>query len=548
MKQKIRISHLTFPLKHEMSDIEKKVQKKLKVSRQDMMSVEIIKQSVDARRKAEIHYEYTVDVCLTEAWMCQLAQKGAERRFPWLRDKNISLVTPKVYRLPPPGRIPLKHRPVVIGSGPAGLFCAYVLALQGYCPLILERGADVDQRTADVEKFWDTGELDTSSNVQFGEGGAGTFSDGKLNTLVKDKYGRSRFVLETFVKFGAPEDILYVNKPHIGTDVLKQVLKRMRSAMTELGAEYRFHACVTDFSVKESALWGVIINDHEFLPADAVVLAPGHSARDTFQQLKQRQIPMEAKPFAVGFRVEHPQDMIQMAQFRTTDRAYLPAAIYKVTSHASDGRGVYSFCMCPGGYVVNASSEEERCVVNGMSYHDRGSANANSAMIITVSPEDFDSGDVLAGVEFQRSLEHRAYEAGAGSVPQQLFGDFEQDRTSKSCGSFPSCLKGKGTWTNLRGILPENLNRAFLEGMHQCGFVIEGFDRQDAILSGVETRTSSPVRILRNEGMESEIAGLYPCGEGAGYAGGIMSAAMDGLKVAEAMIEKHRSVQKWQQN
>lgn len=431
------------------------------------------------------------------------------------------------------------HPPVIVGSGPAGLFAAYELAAHGYAPLVIERGRDVEQRTKDVEAFWASGSLRKNSNVQFGEGGAGTFSDGKLNTLVKDVAGRNRHVLELFVKAGAPKEILYVNKPHIGTDILKKVVKSLREEIIGMGGTVAFETQLTGIQVKNGALRAIEVNGERWIETEILILAIGHSARDTFEMLEQTGIHMEAKSFAVGMRVEHPQKMIDECQYKGADMRYLPTASYKLTTNLDNGRGVYSFCMCPGGYVVNASSEEGLLAVNGMSYHDRAGANANSAIIVSVTPEDYPGEGPLKGVAFQRELERRAYRIGRGRIPQQLFGDFERNQISEDYGAFSSAAKGRTTFANLREIFPEEISRSFIEGMHRFAKYIPEYDREDAVLSAVESRTSSPVRISRNEAFESNIAGVYPGGEGAGYAGGIMSAAMDGLKVAEAVAAKY---------
>ena len=385
--------------------------------------------------------------------------------------------------------------------------------------------------------------------MQFGEGGAGTFSDGKLNTLVKDASGRNREVLRLLVEFGADPSILYVNKPHIGTDVLSRIVKAMGREIADLGGQVRFSSRVTDFIVEQGRLKAVMVNGNERIDTEALVPAIGHSARDTFEVLLDRGIPMEAKAFAVGLRVQHPQKLINQSQYGMEECRELGPASYKVTRQTAEGRGVYSFCMCPGGYVVNASSERGRLAVNGMSYSDRGGSNANSAIIVSVTPEDFKADairhgvlkdadgkeDVLSGVRFQERLEERAWKLGNGKIPQQLFGDYCKNRPSVSYGAFESTTKGDSVLCNLRGLLPEELEESFIEGMHHFSRAIPEFDREDAILSGVESRTSSPVRIVRDESFQSNIRGIYPCGEGAGYAGGIMSAAMDGLKVAEAI-------------
>lgn len=527
-KMRVRISQIKVPVNHQIQDVVKKACKKIRISESELTDYEIVKKSIDARKKEQLQYIYSVDLVL----------KGNQKLK--VKDKDVAVVEKTTYQHPTLGDESLCHAPVVIGAGPAGLFCAYLLASHGFCPIVLERGKSVEERKVDVEYFWKTGVLNTQSNVQFGEGGAGTFSDGKLNTVVKDKFGRNRMVLETFVKFGAPEDILYNNKPHIGTDVLFDVIKNMRQEIMNLGGNFLFSSCVTDFTIKDQKLIELVVNNIESLQCNVAVLATGHSARDTFETLHEKQLSMEAKPFAVGFRVEHPQQMINENQYHTDDMTYLPVADYKVTYHATNGRAVYSFCMCPGGYVVNASSEEKMLAVNGMSYRARDSKNANSAIIVSVTPEDFGSTHPLSGVQFQRQIEKAAYNLCEGKVPQQLFEDFESNQTSKNYGEFESCVKGQADFANLRSILPEELNQAFCEGIHSFGNKIQGFDRPDAILSAIESRTSSPVRMYRDEHCESNISGLYPCGEGAGYAGGITSAAMDGLKVAEEIIRKYK--------
>ena len=420
--------------------------------------------------------------------------------------------------------------------GPAGLFCGLALARKGYRPILLERGEDVDTRTERVAKFWKTGELNPSSNVQFGEGGAGTFSDGKLNTLVKDTFGRNREVLRILTEFGADPSICYANKPHIGTDVLSHIVKSIRQEIENLGGQIRFLSQVTDFEITEGKLAAVIVNGTERIPVQAAVAAIGHSARDTFEILYEKQVSMEAKPFAVGFRIQHPQTMINESQYGMTECKELGPASYKLTAQTSCGRGVYSFCMCPGGYVVNASSEEGRLAVNGMSYSGRDGKNANSAIIVAVTPDDFAGKDPLAGVRFQEMLEERAFAIGKGRIPQQLFGDYCSNRASGSYGAFESAAKGACVLGNLRGLLPQALEESFIEGMHAFSRRIPAFDREDAILSGVESRTSSPVRLVRDPKLLWLQAASIRCGEGAGYAGGIMSAAMDGLKVAEAIM------------
>lgn len=516
----------------------KKAAKILGIQPAEISSLEILKHSIDARKKPQLFQVYTVGITLTNP-------QSEVRVVKRCKNKQVTIYAPHPYLFPSSvravlPRATLPFRPVVIGTGPAGLFCGYMLAKHGYQPILLERGFDVDTRTKDVEAYWNGGRLNPESNVQFGEGGAGTFSDGKLNTLVKDQYGRNKEVLRIFVEFGAPEHILYESKPHIGTDILKQVVVRMRNFIIENGGEVRFGAKVTGFMVNEGALCGVEVNHCEQIETTRAVLAIGHSARDTFTYLNEIQVPMEAKAFAVGMRVEHPQHKINACMYGEEQGRRLPAAPYKLTAKTSTGRGVYSFCMCPGGFVVDASSEPGQIAVNGMSYANRGGSHANSAIIVQVTPEDFEAEGALAGVEFQRSLEKKAYQLGNGSVPVQYYGDYVRNSPSESqTDREKPCIKGKYKLTNLRGLLPSACETAFLEGMEQFDRIIPGFAAEDAILSGIESRTSSPVRIHRDDTLQSPaIKGLYPCGEGAGYAGGITSAAMDGILIAETIAQE----------
>lgn len=531
----LRINQIKLLPGHTDADLKKTILHTLKISEKELLDYKISRQSVDARKKSNVVYVYTIDVEVSEEE--QILQKLKNR---------VQKISEKPYKIPEHGKEPLNFRPVIAGAGPAGLFCAYLLAQEGYRPILLERGAPVEVRHKDVEEFWQTGRLNPQSNVQFGEGGAGTFSDGKLNTLVKDKFGRNRYVLETFVYFGAPERILYEQKPHIGTDILIHVIKNMREAIIELGGEVRFQAQVTNLETENKAdshsLKSILINETEHMQTEILVLAIGHSARDTFRMLAECKIPIRPKAFAVGVRIEHPQQMIQKAQYGSEFADVLPPAAYKLAENLENGRGVYTFCMCPGGYVVNASSEQNRLAVNGMSYHDRSGANANSAVIVTVTPEDFGSDEPLAGVEFQRRLEKAAFVNGDGCVPVQCFGDFCKNEKTEQLGTIVPQIKGQWKLANVRSIFPEELARSLEQGIRQMDQKIHGFARADAILSGVESRTSSPIRIIRNENMESSIGGIYPCGEGAGYAGGITSAAMDGMKTAEAVIQRYSAM------
>ena len=509
--------------------IKKGIAKKVNVPVYDIEYYTIIRQSLDARDKNEIFYVYEVDAKIKNE--IKILNKNL---------KDVSPFTSRKYEITEFGTIPLKKRPVIIGSGPAGLFAAYLLAEHGYHPLIIERGEPVEKRVETVEYFWKTGKLNENSNVQFGEGGAGTFSDGKLNTLVKDKMNRGRKVFETFISCGAPEEIIYDYKPHIGTDILRKVIKNLRKKIIEMGGEFCYNSCFTNIVIQNERITQIEINNQEKIDTDILVLAIGHSARDTFQMLYEKGILMEAKPFAVGFRVSHSQEMIDKEQYGEKYKKFLTKAPYKLTYTATNNRGVYSFCMCPGGYVVNASSEKGFLAINGMSNYKRESENANSAIVVTISPNDFGTNP-LDGVSFQRQLEKKAFEIGKGKIPVQLLKDYQKNEPTKKIGKIKPIFKGEYTLTNLNVLLPEYLNESIKESFEAFGKKIKGFDQPDTILAGIESRTSSPVRIIRNEGLESNIKGVYPCGEGAGYAGGITSAAIDGIKVAEQIIKKYKN-------
>ncbi len=578
----IRISQIKLPCGHSRGALEEKIRKTLRMGSRNL-NFSIVRHSIDARKKPQLLDIFTVDVV---TGMKPSEEQSLIRR---LKNKNIAASPATVYRFPDSGSEVLRHRPVIIGAGPAGLFCALFLSEHGYRPIVIERGSRMEERTADVLRYWETGVLNPLSNVQFGEGGAGTFSDGKLNTQINDKTGRSNEVLRIFARNGAPESILYESKPHIGTDRLREVIPLIRRKIEAAGGQVCFNTVCTGFvfdhEKHEAAgpagsadaaeltgsdyvrrLKGIYIRktgdnagDPVFLPADAVVLAIGHSARDTMEEIFREGIPMEQKQFAVGFRLAHPQSVIDESQYGISDPARiaglgLSASPYKVTARASSGRGVYSFCMCPGGYIVNASSEEGHVCVNGMSDEQRDSGWANSAIVITVGQEEFGSSDVLAGMRFQRSLEKKAFLMGKGAVPVQTYAGFRDSFRALS-GAGEMCApdsqnsfsapwaKGRCVSAPLHTLLPEDLTSDFIEGMEQFGRKIHGFDGPQAIVAGIESRTSSPVRITRGSTLESTgAAGLYPCGEGAGYAGGIMSAAMDGMRVAEAIASRFAPV------
>lgn len=531
----IRISQIKIPYessKDEQSILISKIAKKLNIAKEEITSFSIVKKSIDGREKPDIYFVYSVDVTL----------ENEGKLKPKVFGKDISKITKTKYNYKPSKPVEMTGKTVVVGMGPAGLFCGYFLSLNGYKPLIIERGKKVEDRLMDVEKFWETGILNTESNVQFGEGGAGTFSDGKLNTMVKDKLGRNKLVLETFVKHGAPMEITYVNKPHIGTDVLSKVVANMRNAILENGGEIRFETKLTDIIVDGGKVSEIIVNDNEHISVDNLVLALGHSARDTFKMLYDKKLHMEPKAFAVGVRMEHKQALIDDAMYGMNHKdsvdGLLGAADYKLTAHASNGRSVYSFCMCPGGYVVNASSEEGMLAVNGMSYSKRDSENANSAIIVSVTPEDFEDNHPLSGIEFQRKLEKAAFNAGNGKIPVQTYGDFKKGVKSTEFSTVTPVTKGNVEFADINTVLPESLCDALKECIPVFGKTIKGFDDDGALLLGVESRTSSPLRITRDNELNANIKGIYPCGEGAGYAGGITSAAMDGIRVFEAITSE----------
>lgn len=516
----------------EMSVIKKYIEKKLKIKADDIRNIEILKKSVDARKKEQLSFVYQLDIeCDNEKKIVSRYKKNdvsLKEKKTIIRKINDN-ITPEN-----------KGQTVIAGFGPAGIFAAYELAKSGYKPIVIERGLDVENRKKTVEKFWNTGELDTECNVSFGEGGAGTFSDGKLNTMVKDRFGYNRKVLETFVRFGAPKEILYLQKPHIGTDKLADVVKNMRLEIERLGGEVRFGVRLDSINTEKEnetqKIVSVNVTDRESsqkqeIKCEKLILAIGHSARDTFISLHESDVEMQQKSFAIGVRVEHLQEMIGRNQYGDMYKI-LPTADYKLTHQTKDGRGVYSFCMCPGGYVVNASSQKGMLAVNGMSNYLRDSKNANSAMVVTVGPEDYESDDVLAGMRFQQKWEKKAYEAAGGKIPVQLFGDFKKDRVSSEFGEVIPETKGEYAFANVRKIIPESVASSIEEGITAFEKKIKGYSRDDTLLLGIESRTSSPVKILRDESMQSNIRGIYPCGEGAGYAGGITSAAMDGIKIA----------------
>lgn len=530
-----------------IEELRKKIAEILRIQESEIQQIKILKKSIDARKKPQIYYSYSV------AFECGQEQKVLQKN---RKDKNLSVYVPQpsLEDMVPKLNKETRERVVIVGTGPAGLLCGYYLALCGRKPLLIERGAPMWERVGKVSAFWKDGILDPDTNVSFGEGGAGTFSDGKLNTGVKDKTGKKKFILDTFIRHGAPEEIGYLSKPHIGTDELRGVIQSMGETIRQSGGTYRFHTRLTGFRYVEEEsgpgqkqLRAVVVENErgemEEIPCDKCVLAIGHSARDTFSMLYEDGTAMEQKPFAVGVRVEHPQRSINKVQYGVEDPR-LPAADYKLTGKTSDGRGVYSFCMCPGGYVVNASTEPGGTVVNGMSDHARDSAHANSAIVVTVDKGDFGSDDVLSGVAFQRRLEEKTWQTGRGMIPVQRYGDFIKGVATTELNHGSPVTKGKFVLADVKKILPSYISNGIMEGMKQFGQKITDFDAEETLVLGTETRTSSPVRILRNHEFESENRrGIYPCGEGAGYAGGIMSAAMDGLRVALQIVSERNNQQ-----
>ncbi len=532
----IRITEIKLPLEHESSDIQAAIIKKLGINTADLLDYSIFKRGVDARKANAILLAYTVDVTV----------QGEAKILAKLRkDPHVKVAPDTSYHFVAQAPSGLKNRPIIIGLGPSGLFAALILAQSGFKPLVLERGKAVRERTKDTFNFWRKSKLNTESNVQFGEGGAGTFSDGKLYSQIKDPKHYGRKVLNEFVIAGAPEEILYVSHPHIGTFRLVSMVEKMRETIIALGGEIRFESRVDDIEIApntegQSQVQAVVLQNGQRITTNHLVLAVGHSARDTFEMIYKRGIYIEAKPFSIGFRIEHPQSLIDSARHGpNAQHPILGAADYKLVHHASNGRSVYSFCMCPGGTVVASASEANCVVTNGMSQYSRNERNANAGIVVGITPDIDFPGHPLAGMELQRKWEHQAFLLGGSTyqAPGQLIGDFLVNKPSTQFGEVMPSYTPSVHLTNLDNALPEYVISAIREAIPQFAKQIKGFDLPDGILTGVETRTSSPIRIKRNDDDLQSIntKGLYPTGEGAGYAGGILSAGVDGIRVAEAV-------------
>ncbi len=535
----IRIDEILLTLDEEESVLAVKIAKILGVNEKEIVRYGIARRAVDSRKKENIFFVYSVNVELRnpQNYLSRQRRFSSTMKKKALRHK-VRWQEPYVYEIKK--AVPdCSRRPIVIGAGPSGLFCALVLAQAGLKPLVVERGQDVDARVEDVKAFFSKGEFNANSNVQFGEGGAGTFSDGKLHTNVKDS--RTKYIFDQLITAGAPKRIGTDAHPHIGTDKLRAVVKNLRKKIVGLGGEVKFNTCLTDIETDNSKVVAVTFNEQQKVLADNIVVAIGHSARDTYQMFYEKKLEMQAKSFSVGLRIEHPADLINKSQYgKYYDHPKLPTARYKLVAHLKGKRSVYTFCMCPGGFVVAASSEKGMVVVNGMSAYAQRGKNSNSALLVNVTPDDFESDHPLAGVEFQRTWERAAFVSGGKDyrAPAQLVGDFLKGLPSEKIGSVAPTYKPGVVMTSLAGCLPDYVIESIKSALPVLDRKIRGFAQEDALLVGVETRSSAPVKFVRNEGLQSNIAGIYPAGEGAGYAGGIVSAAIDGMKAAESIISK----------
>ena len=513
-------------MKNDMDELLDKISKELKIQKEDILEYKIVKKSLDARGKPKLIFVIDTDVKLKDESKIKFSDKVF---IPSNEDYNYEIS----------GSKKLDNDIVVVGAGPAGLFSAYMLLLYGYKVTIIDRGKEIDERTKDVENFWNNNILNPESNVIYGEGGAGTFSDGKLNTLIKDKNNYCKKVFEIFVENGAPEEIMYDYKPHIGSDKLKSVIKNMHKKMEDMGGKFLFNTCLTNINFKNNKLVSIEVNNKDIINTDVLVLAIGHSPEDTFKMLYDKNIEMTSKPFAVGIRIQHKQKDINYSQLGSEFVESIGAMNYKLT-YNKDDHGIYTFCMCPGGYVVNSSKDEGYLSINGMSNRKRDTDNANSAIIVTVNSNDF-GNNIFDGIKFQRSLEKKAYEIGSGLIPTQKYIDYKNNIESKSLGSIKPIFKGGYTLCNINEIFPDYINILLKEAIENFAVKIKGYNCDDAIISAVESKTSSAIRIIRDDNLESNIKGIYPCGEGSGYAGGITTSAIDGIKVFESIARTYKN-------
>jgi len=534
----IRLEEVSLDIDHNEDELSKKVANILGIAIEKINDLTVVKRAVDSRNRGKINFVYSADVLVDNP--DKIVEKISKFHDKTVKRHRIRLQEAYVYEIPSVTVKSTDKRPIIIGSGPSGLFCALLMARAGLKPLIIERGKCVDKRVNDVNKFFNTGELNVNSNIQFGEGGAGTFSDGKLNTLIKNS--RIKYIFNEFLLAGAPEDIAWQGHPHIGTDKLREVVKNMSKEIVNLGGEIRFESCLTNIGMKNGKIVSAIINDCEEIFTNELVLAIGHSARDTYEMLFENGVKMEQKVFSIGVRIEHKAKMINKAQYKDFyNSPKLPTARYKLVANSEGNRPVYTFCMCPGGYVVAAASEKGMLVTNGMSEYNQDGENSNSALLVNVFPEDIASDHSLAGIEFQRKWEKKAFEAGGRDfkAPAVLVSDFLNDRKSVEIADVKATYKPGIVLGSLDGCLPDYVLESIRGALPFLDRKVKGFAHPEALITGVETRTTAPVRLIRDESFQSNIAGLYPAGEGAGYAGGIISSAVDGIRIAEVIIEKY---------
>jgi len=533
----LRIDEISIPIDYDETKLSGKIAKILRLPENKILSYKIVKKAIDARKKKQmIYFVYSLNVHIKNA-KTLLSKSSIQQT---IKRHRLRIITPYIYEIPTIKQNKIKRPPIVVGSGPSGMFCALLLSKAGCKPLIIERGQYIDTRIKDVEIFLSTGKINTKSNIQFGEGGAGTFSDGKLNTLITNP--RIKYVFDEFIKAGAPKDIAFDARPHIGTDNIRKVTKNMREQIIDLGGKFLFDTTLTNIVVINNKIKSVILNQTDEIETDYLVLAIGHSARDTYKMLYENDLHIEQKPFSIGVRIEHKAEMINKSQYDIFyNNPKLPTARYNLVAH-SDNRSVYTFCMCPGGYVVPSTTEKNMVVTNGMSEYSQNGENSNSALLVNINKDDFESNHPLAGIEFQRKWENKAYIAGGGNyyAPVQLVGDFLNDKESTETANTKPTYKPGTTPTSLDKCLPSFVIKSLKSALPILNRKIDGFACHDAVLTGIETRSSSPVRLIRDkETLESNISGIFPAGEGAGYAGGIVSSAVDGMRVGESILKNY---------